>query len=819
MEKIFGKFEAKTEVTDELPEVDVLTKGRFFHSEYVNACIAFLQEKGFLYLCGARGAGKTTIVENLCARAFEETVLRWDCRADANELEFMEAVLRNLRIPPTLNRELKPWRDILGSAIPSLRWPTPHRDETLAPATVTSAFKRVLAATEKVPVILIEDLHRAPDSLLNFIQQLVQMVANRTRPGLNLILTSVGPVSGFDIAANPIPVPFPDVVDLCAYVSVQFNQCRTPLELVESLCDAAGRNLGEFIKLVGNAKANGQLVVDGGVLSLAPEVGSPEALQPSIERSTVPQQLRNFSEQQIEFLEWIALCPEVDVNTLKRVTRAGIDALGEAIDKAGEMDLFGFQSNTSDGFHWREEAVREYLVSGLSQEEQKRRFLKLATTIEKESRTYLPYSPPLWLVLCRLYQNAKEGEQAAKYALDYARYCSQTANYEPIRNILTPFIDSSEFQGDQEFWCLLAMANVHEDLDKALSYADRALEIRENVEVLSLRSILLFQAGDPNQARQHLEAIFSGKQLGKIDIQYAAQLMPILVALNRQDWASDLFASMRAKLKGRNDLFATNTLLLAEMELLTPWPKKIIAAVRSLKQELLPATEHQLAVWRSRAHQDRFDFPSALAALKVLEERHEPRLYQEILFLYINFDKHTHIRKLSSRFREDAARNNRLKQSTPLYQLATEWLVQDPKITDFEHVVRLLDEARVDRSCWLALLASAMKQGFHEVSFLEQTVAELQVAATPWARHQMLRLHILLAFLRGEPDDCRKLMAEAVYHAREHGLVMEALRLHALKGMLEQGGKSLEGLNFGLDSSVLNHPETRRFLNLQLTGI
>ncbi len=809
LEKIFGRFVPETSLED-LPEIDVLTKGPFFHSKPLKESLRRLSSDRLLFLVGGEGSGKTTLVENLCSRQFEE-VLRLDCHGFATELSFMEAILKNMRIPSHQHRELKQWMEIMGSVIPGLRWPTPHASQPISPGTVVSAFERILTAATIQTVIIIENIHGASSSLLRFITSLVSMVSASVHKKSYLILTSRLPILELEGLVPPLEVSFPDILNLTDYLTSQFGGCRIPLELAQQMASHAHNNLAAFIRLIQRARATGKLAIVDGVLTAT------DLIEAITDQGEVPPEINEFTKTQKACLQWVALCPEVDVQTLRKVAGMDMASLGALLEQASSMGLFEFQSSASDGFTWRNHEVKDYLLSLLVAEERTSRYHTLAKTIEDQSRMFLSYSPPLWLVLCRLYQQAGEYHKAATYALDYARYCSQTANYEPVRDILSPFVSLPHFQESQEFWSMLAMANKDEDIKGALYFAKKALKINPAPETLALLLILEFEAGNYAQARAHMAAVLADPKLAQLDVQYTAQIMPILVSLGQYKAAQGMFSQLSSKLKGRNDLFATNTLLLARFRLLQPWPRQLLEAMQHLDQELLPQTRRQLHAWSCRACQEVFDFNQALAELQKIEELERSSLYfQEALFLFLQFEKSVHLRNLIGFYRETSSEDPLFRQLAPLFQLATELLLQDPKIYDFEYVIRTLDDLRQNRSSWLALITSRLGLAHLDEAFLAGVLDMLQVAADPFARYQLPRFRAWLEFKRGEQILPRRHLEEAAHHARERGLITEQLRLLALHEHLAASHPGFPPLDLPEAQALLAQPTVAQFVKSQI---
>ena len=723
LEALFGSFEPAASV--EQPVIDVLTKGPFLHAHFLGACESFLREKKALYLSGPDGSGKTTIVENLCARFVTDTLLHLDCRANGTEMEFMEMILRHLSVPISLNRDLSRWKEILGGALPGLLWPTSEQEQAFTQTTIITAFKQVLNTVPKTSIIVIEDLHEASPSLVDFIDELAQLVVTHSNPNLSLIVTTVMPVPSFGGMRTPFVVNFPDVLSLSDYLTGQFGGCQIPVSLTESLVEYSEKNVGKFVRLVQGFKESGRLSIVNGVLNLTNQGGG-IGLDEDYGGATIPSVLCNFSPDEICHLEWIALCADgIDMNILATVTRFDIASLGATIEKANRHDLLEYQTSMTQGFRWKNKSVQHYLVSALTHEEQLKRYRILAKTIEAETKPYLPYSPPLWLILCRLYQQAGNDSQASDYAFKYARYCSQTANYEAIRNLLSQFIPLPAFQNNQEFWCMLALANRYTDVGQALYFAKKALKIAENLEVLALLSILEFADNNEARARVFVHKVFSNKSVESIAIHYGSELMPILMDLGELDNARTLLALLNNKLKGRDDLYATNTLLLAKIQFVQTHPKHLLQLVLELQEELLPQTQRLIQGYVCRAHIERFDYEMAVASLKSMnfDPASDLQYYREWLFLFLAFERINEVKQLSSSYQRHASENEKMKALDPLFQLVTAIILGDPKVYDLKYLLTSIATSRVEKSAWLTVLLPRAVPSCEKKTFDEWTNA------------------------------------------------------------------------------------------------
>ena len=818
LEAALGKLQPRPRVED-TPNVDILTKNTLVHAHFIDACEAFLKEKNTLFLRGAEGAGKTTVAENLCNRLFRENTIKLDCRSSSNAMEFMEIILRSLHTSITMNRELKPWRDILGKALPGLRWTTEddadQEHDSLNFSTIFSAFHKVLIATRDRCVMIIEDFHNAPDELVQFTVKLARIVSGRANLHLNLIITTRTPIADLaPVLGRPVIVHFPDLISLSEYLNHQFDNCTVPVELTQKLIGFSGENIGAFMRVVHQYKQSGQLTILDGILTLTRD--QPPATEAQLAPSAAPAILSEFSPEETRGLEWIALCPDgIDLNILKAVTQSDIESLGATLNKAGQMGLLESQSSVTDGFRWKSPEAQSYLLSLLDAEERTRRLRILAQTIEVESKNYLVSSPALWLILYRLYRQANEEDKISDYGFRYARYCFQSSNYEPVRTYLGQLLSIPRFQNNQDFWCMLAMAYRVHDIKKALEYGQKALTIQENNQVFVMLAILEYHAMEEDKARAYLDRIEFGDDAA-IDIHYLFLALPILIVLNDFKAARSLFDMIENKLTGRDDLYAANTLTLARLMLMQLRPAKLISAVQELKLELLPHTKRELHYWVSLAYQDLFQYEQAIGCLKYIDHNGmtDSRMFQELLLLYLNFAKTNEVKKLISLYRTRVQDHSNLRTLEPLFQLITEVLVQDPKVYSLNHILESLQAAGVERSSWLILITNLLEMKHLKPDFLKQARALIEKASVTWARRQLPRLTILAEVKSGRQFNLTQQLQQAVDKAHELGLIMETLRLYVLSNDLKRFGHTVAKIDFHLKPGFLESPGVFQYTRL-----
>lgn len=820
VESVFSAYKPRPKPED-LPTIDVLTKGALFHSEFIVDCEALLQQKRLLFLYGDSGSGKTTIVENLCAQHFDDATLRLECDPDVGELDLIEAILRPIKVTSIRKKHLEPWIDILGNAFPSLNWTNSHRDQKMGHSTVLSAFHRVLFGIEDPMILVIEGLHEASSSLRQFVLQLAQSVKRSANKSIHMILTAQNQLDDFSNLGVSLGVPFPDVITMSEYLSKRFEGCRIPLHTVEKMVEMSGQNIGDFMALIATLVNGDGLVVQDGVLELVEQTTQPKTEKVKAKKedqfdSTMPPQLRTFTPEQIQQCRWIALCPDgLDLNILRVLTGHDLTSLGQTIDAADEINIFEYQSGTTEGFRWKNAEIRDYLVRTLPKEERIKRYRALGDTIEAESRQFLSYSPALWILLARIYHRAENERKAAEYALSYTRYCFQNANYEPIRKYMKGFTKLQPLQEQREFWYMLGMSFAKENLPLALEYAEQAKAIQEDVQTLSLAAILHFYNFEEDKARDFLRLAFAQKNLSDMEIHLASRLVGITIILGENDKSRKLLGILEKKLKGRSDLFATDTLLLAHLRQNIDAPKELLKKVHTVKKQVLPKTNWKLKQWACLAYQETFNYNKALACLKSEEQEalKNPRYYRELLFLHLNFQKMAQVKNIISAYKQQSSQSSILKQLDPLFQLATEILLKDPKVLEVDHILSHLKEAGVSRSAWLTLITTVHDIQHLKQSFLEEVVQLLERAAVPWARHQMLRLKILALLKAGHHIELVYLFQKAVRKAGENGLAMEMLRLRVLRDFLAEKGLIPEQFTVEIPKPLWESSDAVQFVN------
>lgn len=789
LEKVLSRLETSRKATRSISPIDFLSQDQFFHTRVLDLCLSRIQAKNSILITGGAGTGKTTVAENLALKCGHDLVIKINCQPHITQSDFIEISAKSIQLPGKITDEMKPWVAVLGHALPQLNWPVPRPVQQVHKSGILSSFLRLLANNQEPLTIIVENLQDAAPTFFQFFNQLVSFVTSQTSPRVFLIMTAEGPVRELLPGVPNVPMTFPDLFTMSDFLSGHFGQCRVPLEVTDQLTQEAEENLAKFLKNVQERTANKTLWAESNVLKISDHRETTG--KPPKRSSTIPLELMEFNRDQLKHLEWVALCPNgVDLQILKKVTKKPLEDLGQTLRKAAKEGLLDYASSSIEGFHWKKERVRTYLVGSLSDEERIQRNRVLAEVIEEESKNYLQHSPPLWLVLSQLYLEAGEDGKASRFALDYAKYCFHNANYGPIRRHLSPFVSLPDLQRNLDFWVMLALAFRREDAKQALSFGKRALSIEENIKSLSLNAILEFDVGNRNQANALLDRVFSRSDLDAIDVNSASQMIPILVSLGFLDRATRLYELMREKLKGEDHLFANNVLFLAKARLLQPTPKELIEFVERDVRELLPQTEIRINYLLFLAYVERFNFDKASKALNqylegLLDDRDKKiKAFRGRLYLLLNFHRFEEAKALLADFKRDSETRTDLQELDPLVRLATEFLIQDPNFADATHVFQLLHAQGDKTSEWLTLFLSLLEPSQVNPAFAEKALEFIDAQALQTVRNQIPRLRVLEAYAKKVRSGLDKLALEAVENAALRHLEMEKLRLYLLMDFL-----------------------------------
>lgn len=793
--------------------IDFLSQEHFFHTHLLETCRHLIADRNVLYLVGPAGSGKTTLAENLALKVVPEKVIIVNCTDELTVNEFIEITVKSLNLPSPSDPQVGQWMQILGNAFPQLNWKVPEQIHQIDHVSLQSAFLGVLRAAREPFVLIVEDLHHAGTGLMPLIIRLLTRAQQHRDSTMKLIFTSEGEDGEISKSVPPTDMVFPDVLTLSEFIAAQFQHCRVPLEITNDLVRRSQRNVSKFLSLLQACALEQALYVEDHVLKLDDQKA--EATQNGARSSTIPVELAGCSPEELHHLEWIALSRSgIDLAILQKVTQVDLDTLGCTLRKAADRGLLEYQSASTEGFNWKNERIREYLLNGLQPDERMHRFRTLARTIEEQSVSFLPYSPPLWLVLSMLYREAQDESKYSEYALAYARYCFQHANYEPIRIHLGPMVNLKSFSRNQEFWTMLAQAHRDTDIEKALDFAHRALAIQESIQGLALNAILEYDHGNMDRVRALLDKVFQGENWKSIDINSAAQLIPILMVFGLGDKANHLFLRIKEQLKGRDDLFARNVLVLANARLFEGRPVDALHFMARVQGEVLPQTEAELTAITFRSSMELFRFDRAENALqRLLELQIDPKnaeaeRFSLRLFLLLSFHKFEEARRLVAEF-QGVQPGDHLKPLVPLFELVCELMLRDPRVGDFGHLMPHLTGFNQRKPDWAALITSLLDPFSLDVVFL-QSVLRFLTPATPWVRNQIPRIKTLMAVLK-QPESASRYLSDAIKFAIFRGLEMEKLRLALLQETMLKRGLLSQAFDIPHPETLLETPDALVF--------
>ena len=360
---------------------------------------------------------------------------------------------------------------------------------------------------------------------------------------------------------------------------------------------------------------------------------------------------------------------------------------------------------------------------------------------------------------------------------------------------------------------MLSLACLEEDTNEAVYFAKKALAIEDNIQGFALMAIVEYQAQDERKALEYVRRMLISPELETLGVHFLSPLIQIMVNLGQSEGAATLKEVLEEKLRNRDDLFAVNTLVLAQFMVLQPKPKELIEALPQVEVELLPHTYRKLNMWAGLCYQELFEYQKALASLKCLDHAGmtDPRYFRDLLFLYLNFRKVNEIKSFISVFRERLSSTARLQVLEPMFDFVTELLVQDPKVYQFDHISRTLIASRVEKSSWLALILSRLDPSLIEPDFLEAAISRLEIAAVPLARHQIPRFRILHDIKTNQTIDITKRIQQASDQAQALGLVLEKLRLFILQDELKRSGLTIGRIDFNFPPGFLETPAVFQF--------
>ncbi|MCB1042691.1 MAG: serine/threonine-protein kinase PknK [Acidobacteria bacterium] len=787
LDRILGNAQPQTDAQPS-PPIDLVSKGAFLHSHFLDHCRDKIIEKNVVFIQGDVGSGKSTLAENLAQKVAPDAVIKITCNKSLNQIDFMELVIKNISLPSKADPDIKPWINIIGSVLPQLGWKVPNYDQQIHESSILSAFINLIRASQHPFAILIDDVDLASETFHKFLRNITDHIANRDDGRVHMIMTGKQSVPELGDKVELLPMSFPDVLTISDYLASQFGDCRVPLEAVMQLIEESGENIQAFLDLIPKLKGNNTLFVQDGTLCFI-DIRIVET-KPMKAKSNIPEELSEFSHEQLNHLEWVALSPSgLDLKVLQKVADATLDKLAITLKKADELGLLDYSASGMEGFRWKKKNVKDFLVDSYSSSDRKKRYNKIAETMERETEAFLPYSPPLWLILSELFHKSDKDEKAAKYAVDYARYCFQNANYEPVRNILKPYVAYPALQSNQEFWSMLALAHRHTDPSQALKFAKRALAIDQNINSLSLNAILEYDQDNADRVNELISQAYSDQFINQVDVHSSTQLIPILVAMGYQDRADRLVKKLESQLSSRSDLFASNIIALVETQRLQAQPQQLVNYWQNKKIELLPQNESAIAAMRYHAYIQLFQLAKAHETMSTFADGfvdrtdRETARFRESLFLYLNFMRAEDLRKLIARINTSKASHEHLASLTPLCQLITELLLRDAKIFQYDHLMESLGDLGSSAKAWLSSFLAAMRPDLISPEGFEAIYDKLTSSPSAFVRLQIPRIRLVRNYFKnGQSLD--KPFREAVDYAINNKLNMELLRLDALREFL-----------------------------------
>ncbi len=797
--------------------IDLVTKGAFLHAHYLDYCKEQMITHRTILVYGESGSGKSTLTENLAQKIAPDAIVKINCTKTFSQNDFMELVIKNISLPSKADPDIKPWINILGSVLPQLGWRVPNHDQQIHESSILSSFLHLIRASQHPFVLLIDDVDAAPDSFHRFLRNIVDHIASRDDGRIHMIMTAQDKLTILGDRVTSLKMTFPDVLTISDYLATLFGDCRVPLELVTQLAEDSQENVQTFLELVPKLKNNHTLFVQDSVLALI----DTKVLdtRPNIAKSTIPEELGAFTPEQLNHLEWVALSPAgLDLKILQKVTRTDLATLAVTLQKADELGLLDYSASGMEGFRWRKTKVRDFLVESYTSSERKKRYGKIAVVMEEETEAFLPFSPPLWLVLSQLYQQADNDDKAAKYAVDYSRYCFQNANYEPIRTMLAPFVSFPDLQTNQEFWSMLATAHRGVDAAQALMFGKRALSIEQNINSLALNAILEYDMENTDQVNELVSKAYSDRSIDNIDIQSATQLIPILVSMGYQDRADRLVTSLENQLSSRNDLFANNIIALAQTQRLQPRPSQLVSYWQTRTIELLPQNETSISDMRFHAHINLFQLAKAHESMTIYSDSfvnrkdRETARFRESMYLYLSFLRIEDLKRLIARISSSKESHEHLEQLMPLVQLITEFLLQDVKIFQFDHIMEPLSTLANRSKSWLGALVSALNpERIHADSFHAMFDCLTRTPSST-VRLQIPRLRVLKSYFKDD-GNLDQVFREATEFASNNKLAMELLRLDALQKFLAEKGRVNPALTAPVPIEVEQTSDAKLFSN------
>ncbi|PIE90594.1 MAG: hypothetical protein CR997_04965 [Acidobacteria bacterium] len=766
-------------------DLDVCTKSQFLHTLFLEECVPELLENKVLYLYGAPGTGKDTILENLPNHLDTDLVLKIDIQPSMTPNDLMEIILQQLPVPSASDRNMTKWLHILKTALPQLEWKVQSIKYQIQSSSILTAFLNVIEHSSRRVLILLSCTELPSTELTRFLNHFMFYVSRECQSPTFILFSSEVNVSRLTHLNKPKEVPFPDMVTLSEFLSSQFNQARVPLRITKKLASESNFHLQTFLRGIERRKKMGTLTAKKQVLTLSSES---DVVAKAVRTSnTIPSVLSNFSEEQVKHLEWLALNPEgVDINVLKHLTHVNLETLSDTLTKAKEYDLLDFQRSSTQGLIWKKKAVRDFLLNSIDDREKATRTNLLAETIEKLSQPYIDHSPPLWRIISNLYLSSEHHQKAALFAMRYARYCFQSAQYESLRDILTPFLDLPHFQKKHDFWFYIASAYRHEDPILALEFVKKAARIDRNASTQTLLAIIEFDLGNYTRAFNTLDVIFRTQDLQSIDINLSLQLITLLLASNQISRAKKVLEWQKQRFDPSHDLYAKNLLVIAKMQILERKPQKALDYLKHYPPaDLLPKTKMQLYQIANFCHQSLFQYQQGLQNLENLrkinqpEGNHEQFMFLEEVLFFLNFHQFKMVKKLLSDFQKTED-----QVYAPVLHLVSQILTSDPQVYEEQYILNTIKNCRLLPAVWMPLFCSLLNP-LKLTNSMIQSVLNYTANNVPfWSKHQTPRFMLLKTVADKEFNEIPTYLNMALSYSKKYKLPMEALRLEVIQNLL-----------------------------------
>lgn len=814
--EILGKEipEEETELVE--TEMDVCTQSSFLHTHFLEDSLPALEANKILHIYGPSGSGKNTVLENLPYFSPFDAVVKADVYENQTQNDLIELILKQIPFVVSEHDPIRHWRSILATALPQLGWKVPVINYQVQNSSILSGFLKIIQSIEKRTVLLLTCVDSPSEALLEFLSHFFFFLKSECTAPVFTVFISEQPFEKLNRILEPREIPFPDVVTLSEFISGAFNQARVPLEVTTQLSEEAEKNLGVFLNLVHEYRVYGNLSVHDGVIQLAQD--NPYRTQVLSISKTIPGELAQFSQEQLKHLEWLALNPEgVDINVLKQLTHVDLETLSKTLTIAKKSDLLEFKTGSTQGLIWKRKQVREFLLKSMDREERSSRSLILAQTIEEISQPYIGFSPPLWRILAKLFNEGQEDSKGAEYALRYAKYCFQSAQYHSIRLVLSPFRELPSVLTQHEFWFLLAMAYRSEDTAVALKYGKRALTLKNDTKTTALMAILEFNMGHYKESFQYSDHIFANQEYEQLDLNMCSQLTSLLLASNQVSRARKVLDVLREKSNQTSgDPYAENLYNLTKMKVLEQMPQKALAFAGSLPGELIPTTRLRIGQLAGYCQLALFQYEEGEKNLEYLrqtgqrESDHHVFMFQEELFFYLSFHCFKQVKRLL------AKADTKDERIGLLVRLVSQLMTGDPQIIESGYLLTRLNESGLNTALWLPLIGSLMDPRKLTPDLLRDILSLTKNHLPFWSRHQTPRFSLLSKLVEKSYRDIPSYLQMAAKYTEKYSLIMESLRLESIQDHLISQNLIEERVPLTIPEMVKNSSHALQFLTASL---